>query len=183
MDVSGSMDTTKKYLARSFFFVLSQFIKSKYTNVEVNFIAHTTVAKEVNEIDFFHKVESGGTYISSGLNKALEIIDKRYNPEYWNVYVFYVSDGDNWQEDNVKAIKAAQDICEVSNLFGYAELMNNYYTSMKNIFAKGVLNKNFLSVDIKQKQDLWKGLKYMLKKNQERCRSLGVYLKGLGKLE
>ena len=169
MDVSGSMDTTKKYLARSFFFILSQFIRSKYTNVEVEFIAHTTVAQEVNEDDFFHKVESGGTYISSGLNKALEIIDKRYNPEYWNVYVFYVSDGDNWQEDNVKAIKAAKDICEVSNLFGYVELMNKYYTaSMKSTFEKGVSNKNFISVEVKEKQDLWKGLKYMLKKEGER---------------
>jgi len=169
MDVSGSMDTTKKYLARSFFFVLSQFIRSKYSNVEVSFIAHTTVAKEVNELDFFHKVESGGTYISSGLNKALEVIDKRYNPDYWNVYVFYVSDGDNWQEDNERAIKAAKDVCGVSNLFGYAELMNSYYSSsMKTIFAKGVADKNFISVDIKQKQDLWKGLKLMLKKDQER---------------
>jgi len=88
MDVSGSMDSTRKYLARSFYFVLSQFIRSKYNNVEVVFIAHTTVAKEVNEQEFFHKVESGGTYISSGLNKALDIIDKRYNPDYWNVYTF-----------------------------------------------------------------------------------------------
>ena len=169
MDVSGSMDTTKKYLARSFFFVLSQFIQSKYSNVEVSFIAHTTVAQEVNEVDFFHKVESGGTYISSGLNKALEIIDKRYNPDNWNVYVFYVSDGDNWIQDNQKAVEAAKNICEVSNLFGYAELMNSYYSSsMKEVFSKGVLNKNFLSVDIKQKQDLWKGLKYMLQKDGER---------------
>ncbi|MBU3158430.1 sporulation protein YhbH [Clostridium frigoris] len=166
MDVSGSMDTTKKYLARSFFFILSQFIQSKYSNVEVSFIAHTTVAKEVNEVDFFHKVESGGTYISSGLNKALEIIDKRYNPDNWNVYVFYVSDGDNWEEDNEKAIKAAKEICEVSNLFGYAELMNSYYSaSMKDVFSKGITNENFLSVEIKQKQDLWEGLKYMLKKD------------------
>ncbi|MBU3180737.1 sporulation protein YhbH [Clostridium psychrophilum] len=169
MDVSGSMDTTKKYLARSFFFVLSQFIQSKYSNVEVSFIAHTTVAQEVNEVDFFHKVESGGTYISSGLNKALEIIDKRYNPDNWNVYVFYVSDGDNWSEDNDKAIKAAKNICEVSNLFGYAELMKSYYSSsMKDVFSKGVLNENFLSVEIKQKQDLWKALKYMLQKDGER---------------
>lgn len=166
MDVSGSMDTTKKYLARSFFFILSQFIQSKYSNVEVSFIAHTTVAQEVNEVDFFHKVESGGTYISSGLNKALEIIDKRYNPDNWNVYVFYVSDGDNWSEDNEKAIKAAKNICEVSNLFGYAELMNSYYSaSMKDVFSKGVTNENFLSVEIKKKQDLWEALKYMLKKD------------------
>ncbi|MBU3143317.1 sporulation protein YhbH [Clostridium sp. CF012] len=169
MDVSGSMDTTKKYLARSFFFILSQFIRSKYTNVEVEFISHTTVAQEVNEDDFFHKVESGGTYISSGLNKALEIIDKRYNPEYWNVYVFYVSDGDNWQEDNEKAIKAAKNICDVCNLFGYVELMNKYYTSsMKSVFEKGVFHKNFISVEVKKKQDLWESIKRMLKKEGER---------------
>jgi hypothetical protein len=85
------------------------------------------------------------------------------------VYVFYVSDGDNWQEDNEKAITAAQKICEVSNLFGYAELMRSYYSSsMKEIFNRGVKNKNFLSVDIKEKLDLWKGLKYMLKKDGER---------------
>ena len=169
MDVSGSMDNTKKYLARSFFFVLSQFIRSKYSNVEVSFISHTTVAQEVNEVDFFHKAESGGTYISSGLNKALEIIDKRYNPENWNVYVFYISDGDNWYEDNKKAIEAAKNICEVSNLFGYAEIMNSYYSaSMKDVFSKGVTNENFLSVDIKEKKDLWEGLKHMLKKDGER---------------
>ena len=59
MDVSGSMDSTKKYLARSFFFVLSTFIKRKYNNIAFEFISHTTVAKEVNEYEFFHKAESG----------------------------------------------------------------------------------------------------------------------------
>ena len=77
MDVSGSMDQTKKYLARSFYFLLYQFLQLKYANVDVVFIAHTTVAKEVNEKEFFHRGESGGTYISSGYEKALEIISER----------------------------------------------------------------------------------------------------------
>lgn len=55
MDVSGSMDNTKKYLARSFFFVLSRFIRRKYNNVAFEFISHTTTAKNVNEYEFFHK--------------------------------------------------------------------------------------------------------------------------------
>ena len=42
MDTSGSMDTMKKYLARSFFFLLYQFICTKYQNVEIAFIAHHT---------------------------------------------------------------------------------------------------------------------------------------------
>ena len=37
MDTSGSMDTMKKYLARSFFFLLYQFITTRYRNVENRF--------------------------------------------------------------------------------------------------------------------------------------------------
>jgi sporulation protein YhbH len=80
MDTSGSMGTVKKYLARSFYFLLYQFIRAKYQEVEIVFLAHHTEAKEVSEEDFFHKVESGGTYISSGYKKALQIIEDRYHP-------------------------------------------------------------------------------------------------------
>ena len=45
MDASGSMDITKKYLARSYFFVLSTFLKRKYNNIAFEFISHTTVAR------------------------------------------------------------------------------------------------------------------------------------------
>ena len=100
MDTSGSMDTMKKYLARCFFFLLYQFIRSKYRNVEIVFIAHHTEAKEVTEDEFFHKGESGGTLISSGYQKALEIIAERYHPTLWNIYAFHCSDGDNFDTDN-----------------------------------------------------------------------------------
>ncbi|MDF2520245.1 MAG: putative sporulation protein YhbH-like protein [Clostridia bacterium] len=165
MDTSGSMDTTKKYLARSFFYVLSRFIRLKYNNVEIVFISHTTTAKEVSEKEFFHRVESGGTYISSGLIQAMEIIEQRYNPAYWNVYAFYVSDGDNWIEDNERAINAANEISKLCNLFGYAEIMPAYYSvSIKEKLMKNVENDKFLAVSIKRKEDLWPALKAMLKK-------------------
>ena len=80
MDTSGSMDSMKKYLARSFFFLLFQFVSTKYQNVDLVFIGHHTQAREVTEEEFFHKGESGGTLISSGYNKALEIIHDRYHP-------------------------------------------------------------------------------------------------------
>lgn len=169
MDVSGSMDNTKKYMARSFFFVLSRFIRMKYNNVEVVFVSHTTTAKEVNESEFFHKGESGGTYISSGLNKALEIIENRYSPTCWNLYTFYVSDGDNWLEDNDRAIKAAKEICKVCNLFGYAEIMPDYYTAstIKSKLLNEIKDSNFNAVSIKVKQDLWSALKILLKKEMK----------------
>ncbi|SHJ87708.1 hypothetical protein SAMN02745163_02784 [Clostridium cavendishii DSM 21758] len=165
MDVSGSMDNTKKYLARSFFYVLSRFLRRKYNNIAFEFISHTTSSKIVNEYEFFHKAESGGTYISSGLNKALELIREKYPPEVWNIYPFYASDGDNWSEDNERALKSVNELCDICNLFGYAELLpSTYSTTMYYRFLKEINKKNFVSVIVKEKKDLWYALKFMLSK-------------------
>src|ERR1700733_979484 len=127
MDTSGSMDTMKKYLARSFFFLLYQFISTRYRNVEIVFIGHHREANEVTEEEFFHKGESGGTFISSGYTKALEIIAARYHPPpwhplLWNLSAFHCSDGDNFESDNPAALKAAEELSQISNLFGYGEI-------------------------------------------------------------
>lgn len=163
MDVSGSMDSSKKFLARSLFFVLSKFLRRKYNNIAFEFISHTTVAKRVNEYEFFHKAESGGTYISSGLNLALDVIEKNYPPSMWNIYPVYASDGDNWTEDNEKAMTAVKKLSSVSNMFGYAELLpSTYSTTMYYRFEKEINEKNFVPVIVKEKKDLWDALKIML---------------------
>ncbi|MCL4141277.1 UNVERIFIED_CONTAM: hypothetical protein GTU68_046893 [Idotea baltica] len=170
MDTSGSMGTIKKYLARSFYFLLYQFVRKKYQNVEVVFISHHTEAKEVTEQEFFHKVESGGTYISSGYKKALEIIDQRYHPSLWNVYAFHCSDGDNFYSDNDKAVEYANELCDVCNLFGYGEIKptgSAYYSgSMLEIFKK-IKKDNFHAIVIEKKEDLWTGFKSFLSKDKE----------------
>ena len=73
MDTSGSMGIWEKYMARSFFFWMTRFLRSKYETVEIEFIAHHTEAKVVTEEDFFSKGESGGTICSSAYRKALEL--------------------------------------------------------------------------------------------------------------
>jgi sporulation protein YhbH len=169
MDTSGSMDTMKKYLARSFFFLLFQFIRTKYRNVELVFIAHHTEAREVTEEEFFHKGESGGTFISSGYQKALEIIEARYHPSVWNVYAFHCSDGDNFDSDNPNAVRLAGELCEVCNLFGYGEvkpLGSRYYeSSMLNVFRR-IEADNFQTVLIERKEDVWPSFKAFLAKDR-----------------
>jgi sporulation protein YhbH len=171
MDTSGSMDTMKKYLARSFFFLLYQFICTKYRNVEIVFIAHHTEANEVTEEEFFHKGESGGTFISSGYNKALEIIQARYHPSLWNIYAFHCSDGDNFDSDNPAALRAAKELAEVCNLFGYGEIKplgSRYYeSSMLNIFRR-LDADNFQTVLIERKEDIWPSFKAFLAKDRGR---------------
>jgi len=172
MDTSGSMDTMKKYLARSFFFLLYQFVCTKYRNVRIVFLAHHTESREVTEEEFFHKGESGGTFISSGYNKALEIIQERYHPSLWNIYAFHCSDGDNFESDNPAALKAAKQLCEVCNLFGYGEIKplgSRYYeSSMLNIFRR-LEADNFQTVLIERKEDIWPSFKAFLAKERPRA--------------
>jgi len=171
MDTSGSMDTMKKYLARSFFFLLCQFIKTRYRSVEIVFIAHHTEAREVTEEEFFSKGESGGTLISSGYEKALEIVADRYHPSLWNIYAFHCSDGDNFDSDNGAALQGAKDLCEVSNLFGYGEIKPHgeraYESSMMSVF-QGLEADNFQTIRINRKEDIWPSFKSFLAKECEK---------------
>lgn len=160
MDTSGSMDTMKKYIARVFFFLLYRFVITKYRMVEIVFVAHHTEGREVTEEEFFHKGESGGTFISSGYERALEIIADRYNRELWNIYAFHCSDGDNFESDNPKAITLAGKLCEIANLFGYGEIKpvgtRTYESSMINIFSNALKKfNNYHACMIEKPEDIW----------------------------
>ncbi|CVK18603.1 YeaH/YhbH family protein [Sporomusa sphaeroides] len=169
MDVSGSMDQSKKYLARTFYFLLYQFLRWKYEQVEVVFVAHTTAAKEVNEREFFHHGESGGTMISSGYAKALEIIEQRYSPSVWNIYAFHCTDGDNWTEDNPRTIEKAKELVSVSNLMGYVEILANYGygITIRRELEKSIRDDNFVIVSMGRKEDIWPALRRILEKESE----------------
>lgn len=170
MDTSGSMDTIKKYLARSFFFLLAQFVRTRYNNVEVVFVAHDARAREVSEEEFFSKGESGGTMISSGYNKAIEIVQERYHPSLWNIYAFHCSDGDNWESDNRAALKAAQELCQICNLFGYGEIKplnsGSYGDSLLDLF-ENLHAPNFQALVIENKEDIWPSFKEFLARERE----------------
>jgi len=170
MDTSGSMDTMKKYLARSFFFLLYQFARTRYRNVELVFISHHSEAREVTEDEFFHKGESGGTRISSGYHKALEVIRERYHPELWNLYAFHCSDGDNFSHDDEAALAAAHELCAMCNLFGYGEIKPvgaSYAGSSMLDKFKSVEAGNFQTVSIKEKKDVWPAFRSLLDRERK----------------
>ena len=166
MDTSGSMDMMKKYLARSFFFLLHSFVCTRYSNVELVFVAHHMDAREVTEEEFFHKGESGGTLVSSGYLRALDIIQERYHPSLWNIYAFHCSDGDNFPSDNDTTMAAASRLCEVCNLFGYGEIKplgaRSYDDSLLALFSAAIKSENFKSILIEKKEDVWPGFKSFL---------------------
>ena len=100
MDVSGSMDEGRKDLSKRFFILLYLFLTRHYEKIDIVFIRHHTQAQEVDEENFFHARETGGTVVSSALVLMEEIIRARYNPSEWNIYGAQASDGDNWHHDS-----------------------------------------------------------------------------------
>lgn len=100
MDVSGSMDQAKKDIAKRFFTLLYFFLAGTYDSIELVFIRHHTIAKEVDEHEFFYSRETGGTVVSSALKLMEEIIASRYPTSEWNIYAAQASDGDNWSDDS-----------------------------------------------------------------------------------
>jgi uncharacterized sporulation protein YeaH/YhbH (DUF444 family) len=109
MDISGSMDEDKKRAARKFFTLQYAFIKRKYPNTDLVFIAHTDTAEEMTEEDFFTTRKSGGTVVSPAFALAHSIIKARYDTQQTNIYLSYAGDGDNWDSDNPLVISEVEE--------------------------------------------------------------------------
>lgn len=167
MDTSGSMGTYEKYIARTFFFWMVRFLRSKYEQVEIVFIAHHTQAREVTEEEFFAKGESGGTRCSSAYRLALELIENRYPPADYNIYPFHFSDGDNLPSDNEMCLELVQKILPLVNQFGYGEIVNPYYrtSTLMNVFKK-INDSRLVTVTIKDKSDVYPALKQFFSKKR-----------------
>lgn len=104
MDVSASMDESKKDLAKRFFALLYMFLTRKYQQVDLVFIRHTDDAEEVDEDTFFHDPRSGGTVVYSALELADKIRSERY-ASGWNVYAAQASDGDAFGADPARSAR------------------------------------------------------------------------------
>lgn len=131
MDVSGSMDEPKKDIAKRFFILLYLFLTKNYEKIELVFIRHHTSAKEVNEEDFFYSRETGGTVVSSALELVHHIIETRYSPAAWNLYVAQASDGDNWNADSPYCFELLQEkIMPLLQYFAYIEIMPRHHQSL-----------------------------------------------------
>jgi sporulation protein YhbH len=161
MDTSGSMGEFEKYIARSFYFWMVRFLRTKYENVEIAFISHHTEAKEVTEDEFFNKGESGGTRASSAYTLALEMIEERYPESEWNIYPFHFSDGDNLYSDNDLCLQLVRKLIEKCNLFGYGEITQSQWarsSTLMSVFAQ-ITDPKFIGVSIGDKADVYPALR------------------------
>ncbi len=157
----NSMGEFEKYIARSFYFWMVRFLRTKYNNVKIVFISHHTEAKEVTEEEFFTHGESGGTQVSSAYELALQIIQERYNPADWNIYPFHFSDGDNLPWDNERCVALVEQLMQLCNIFGYGEIREGHYRSPSTLMSaySKIQDKKFLAVTISDKTEVYPALR------------------------
>ena len=137
MDVSGSMDRARKDLAKRFFTLLYLFLKRNYEKIEVVFIRHHTVAKEVDEQEFFYSRETGGTVVSSALVMMADIIAERYPTSSWNIYAAQASDGDNWHHDSPACKEIlVQRVLPYVRYYSYIEITPDRHQSLWEVYEE-----------------------------------------------
>lgn len=147
MDVSASMTESRKEIAKRFFLLLYLFLTRKYEKVDLVFVRHTDSAKEVDEEEFFYSTESGGTAISSGVEKMGEILKERYAPDNWNIYCVQASDGDNMTSDTPKVLEMLDELLPLFQYYVYAEV------SSDNEYSSGLFERNTIAGDIARLRD------------------------------
>jgi len=125
MDVSGSMGEREKDLAKRFYMLLYLFLKRRYERVEVVFIRHTHHAEEVDEETFFYSRQSGGTVVSTALDKMLEVQKDRFPANEWNIYVAQASDGFTQSGDAKRCVEMLnEEVMPISQYYAYIEILD-----------------------------------------------------------
>jgi len=125
MDVSGSMGEREKDLAKRFYMLLHLFLKRRYERVDIVFIRHTHDAQEVDEQEFFYSRQSGGTIVSTALEKMLEIQRQRYVTADWNIYAAQASDGYTQSGDARHCVDMLnQLIMPLCQYYAYIEILD-----------------------------------------------------------
>ena len=167
MDVSGSMDQSRKDMAKRFFMLLYMFLQRNYEKTEVVFIRHHTSAREVDEQEFFYSRETGGTIVSSALKMVSEILKERYPSSHWNTYVAQASDGDNWKDDSPLCGKLLlENILPKVNYFAYIEITPSEHQALWREYEKltGQFDSYFALRQVIEPNDIYQVFKELFQR-------------------
>ena len=158
MDVSGSMSEDRKANAKLFYWLLNNFLKRKYEKVDIVYIRHTQTADEVDEETFFHDRKTGGTVVSTALEKMNEVLEARYPLSDWNIYAAQASDGDNWtNKDTQYCVELLQGIVPKTQGYFYTETKEQSGSDLWKDYERvqEQFRDRFFMGHIRKKDDIW----------------------------
>lgn len=165
-DSSGSMGIWEKYMGRSYITWIKSILLKKYSSLNTRFILHAIEANEVTEIEFLTKGDSGGTLSSKGIKLANKIIEEYNYEDSQDVYIVYISDGDNLYSDApITKEFIEKRLLKKAKLFTYFEInqYNRNSTLMDKTFKNISDSKLNVSV-VKSRYDMRSSIDQFLNK-------------------
>lgn len=153
-DYSGSMDGAPAELVVSQHLMIYSWLMYQYqSNVETRFIVHDTEAKQVPDFYTYYKYRvAGGTYVYPAFELLNKIIKEEQLQKDYNIYVFYGTDGDDWESSGENTILELKKTIEVANRIGITVARNSWSRGQQTVVEKYVEGSGLL----KQKSEYLK---------------------------
>jgi len=167
-DISASMSQDKRDLIRELCWYLENWIERFYQETQRKYIVHDHVAQEVDQEKFYKYQSGGGTQISSAFELVNDVIEKAFPLNEWNIYVFYLSDGENFGDDNELCVEHLKKMQKYANLIGITEVKAirswaTFLPHIKNRINSGALDPSKIATaSIEGPGDVLKALQTLL---------------------
>lgn len=154
-DGSGSMDQDKCDIVSDMSWWLDTWIRRFYKRTEKMFVWHDVAAQEVSEDKFYKYRFGGGTLCSSALKLVAKQFENRFPPNKWNIYVFYFTDGENWDNDNQTFIEILKkefgekvaNLVAITQIYAY-DKKNSIMEAVDTAILDNTLGKNIRTAEI-----------------------------------
>ncbi|OFY38248.1 MAG: hypothetical protein A2W91_18960 [Bacteroidetes bacterium GWF2_38_335] len=148
-DYSGSMQGDPTQLVTTQHLLIYSWLMYQYqNNVMTRFIVHDTEAKEVPDFySYYTSQVAGGTKVAPAFKLMNKIIEEEQLMTDYNIYVFYGTDGDDWDSDGKELIAEIRKTLQYANRLGITVAKNSWTpddkttTVEKNIESSGLLKE------------------------------------------
>ena len=129
-DYSGSMwgDPTKALVSQHLMIYAWLLIQYE-RRVIPRFFVHDHSAREVTAKEYFGLGAGGGTFIASGYKKINEVVEGEGLENYYNIYVFQGTDGDDGDFEGEFALPELKKILRYASRMGVTLFKHPYYSS------------------------------------------------------
>jgi uncharacterized sporulation protein YeaH/YhbH (DUF444 family) len=144
-DYSGSMQGEPTEAISTQHLLIYSWLMYQYQNrVENRFILHDTDAKEVP--DFYTYIRSniaGGTKVAPAFKLVEKMIADGQLDKLYNLYIFYGTDGDDWETDGKEALESLKNLIGKVNRIGIS-IAKNSWTGDKPTTIENYLNSSYM---------------------------------------
>lgn len=127
-DYSGSMEGKPTEAVTNQHLLIYSWLMYQYqNNVMTRFIVHDTEAKEVSDFyNYFRLQVAGGTKVAPAFELVNKIIEQESLSRDYNIYIFYGTDGDDWDSDGKELMEQLGRLFPVVSRIGFTIAKNSW---------------------------------------------------------